>query len=250
MDLHLKKTLSKLKKLLSICILVFYSLNDGLAEPFKITLPVNNLSLAYPKEIRLSTLLNDAYGYSSHEIYSLGSTLVNPAKQSIVDKQKANILAQLKEINTPASSKIANQLTQLYFSYREDIETDIHKVRTNPKLDPIIKSDYELILPKRPEHILMINSHYNESLPIPIKANFSLKDYIVELSNTDNSTYDNTWIIQANRDVYQAKDFQWKNTLYFLTPGAIVFVGLTDLPKQYQHLNADIANLLTFNVEL
>jgi hypothetical protein len=250
MNLCLQKTFGPSNKLLLGCALIFCFISNGFAAPVKITLLAKDLLLTYPQEVRLSTLLNDAYSYTDHEIYSLRSALINPHKQSIVDKKKLAVLDQLKAINTPASSHIAKQLIQLDFVYREQVETDIHKVRAIPALDPMIKNDYWLLLPKRPEHILLISSHYDDSLSIPIKANLSLKDYIAELPDTNHRIYDNTWIIQANQDAYQAKDFQWKNVLYFLSPGAIVFSGLNDLPDQYRHLNADIAHLLTFYVEL
>ena len=134
------------------------------------------------------------------------------------------------------------------FAFREKIETDPIKVQIFPNLNPMIKSDYILSMPNRPDHILIIDPHTNNPIKLSLKANSNLKDYLSQLSH---SQHKNTaWIIQANGDVYQATDIQWRDSLYFLSPGAIVFIGLDNLPDAVNNLNARIAYLLAFYTDI
>ncbi|NLU96873.1 hypothetical protein B6N13_02010 [Marinomonas sp. UCMA 3892] len=249
-------------------VLVSLISSTTMAEPTKVTLlrkpflqktlsqeqialyyPQQSVTLSYPQEVRLSQVLTDAYAQLDYQPYSLGTALIDLSKQQQIDEKKHAILKKLQDINTPASNYIAKKLNSLDFVYRERIETDPSKVRVNPKYDPMLKGVYQLFLPKRPQHIYLINADDHNYLTLKLTANSNLKDYLAEQFEANRYTYDSAWIIQANQDVYQATDIQWKGKLYFLSPGAIVFIGLTDLPEKYRDLNADIAHLLAFLLE-
>lgn len=228
--------------------------SNAMAEATKISLwpkeaYAQEVILSYPQEVRFSQVLTDAYAQLDYQPYSLGIALIDPNKQRQIDEKKHAILKQLRDINTPASNYVAKQLSSLHFVYREKIETDPSKVRVNPKYDPMVKGTYLLSLPKRPQHIYLINADDQNFLTLQLTANSNLKDYLAEQFEAYRYTYDEAWIIQANQDVYQATDIQWKGKLYFLSPGSMVFIGLTGLSEKYHDLNADIAHLLALRLE-
>ncbi|WP_417698280.1 capsule biosynthesis GfcC D2 domain-containing protein [Psychromonas sp.] len=230
------------------CLLLSLISSYSAAQETKITLLQDQIALLYPQEVRFSQVLTDAYSHTKNNVYSLGIALLAPDKQHLIDSKKHVILSKLRSINTPDASNLATQLESLPFAYREHLETDPSKVRVNPKFDPMIKGEYWLSLPKRPDHITLIDPSTNRNVKVALKTDNNLKDYLAELAGKH--AYDSAWIIQANQDTYLATDIQWKDKLYFLSPGAIVFIGITNLPDQYSDLNADIARLLAFHLEL
>lgn len=218
------------------------------ADTTKVILLSEKISLSYSQEVRLSQVLSDASLHIKHPIYPLGSALIAPDKQLLIDKKLATVLNQLTTLNTPESSNIYNQLSRLNFVYREPVEMNISKVRVTPNKDPMIRGNYWLYLPKRPSNILILDSQQEHSLAIPMYAGANLKQYLQTLP--ESSHYNSVWVIQADQHKYQANNIQWKNILYFLSPGAIIFTGLDNLPKQYSNLNTDIVDLLTYQLEL
>ncbi|AWY02154.1 hypothetical protein A8139_21090 [Marinomonas primoryensis] len=249
--------MTRLLQTVIITIFTFISLISAnvMAEVTKISLLPQEVyeqevTLSYQQEVRLSQILTDAYAQLDYQPYSLGTALIDPNKQRQIDEKKYTILKQLRDINTPASRYIAKQLNLLHFVYREKIEADPTKIRVDPKHDPIVKGTYLLSLPKRPKHIYLINADDLNFLTLQLKTNSNLKEYLAEQFEANRYTYDSAWIIQANQDVYQATDIQWKNKLYFLSPGSMVFIGLTNLSEKHHDLNADIAHLLALRLEL
>ncbi|MEP0071156.1 MAG: capsule biosynthesis GfcC D2 domain-containing protein [Marinomonas sp.] len=228
-------------------------------ETTSITLTEQNIVLNYDQAVRFSQVLGDAYSYTNNKIYPLGISLISPHKKSLADQKKALVLDALKELNTAEANNLIAQLSDLNFVYREKIETDIEKVRLLSRSNPMLRGQYQLFLSTRPDHIRIFSGDYEESFTQPLKANYDLKDYVSELPNFSNihsqetgkkkPKYHSAWIIQPNQDVYLANDIQWARTVYFLSPGAFIFIELADLPNKHSDLNADIAHLLTYYME-
>ena len=249
---------SFLRILLFCCILLVTALSSRqvvaeAANTFttRITLLPSQITLSYPQDVRFSQVLSDAYAQSNGEIYALGTGLIDPHKQTIIDTQRRVIMRQLTQLNTPQAMRLAKQLDSLPLVYHEPIATDLISVRVSSKLNALIKQDYWLSLPKRPTHIKVFDPALDHSVTMALQENADLRDYLAKLSKmTKQDRHDSVWIIQADRAVYQVDNLTWKNTLHFLSPGAIVFIGLQDLPDEYRDLNANIAHLLAFRLEL
>ncbi len=217
------------------------------AEPTNITLLQTQELLYYSGEVRLSKVLTDGYGKANYKIYPLGTALIVPHKQHIIDEKLHDVIMQLKQLNTADSHRLIKQLSALRFAYRENINTTLSDVRVNPKLDPMLKNEYWLSLPNRPNYILIISPKEHASIIRPIQPNSDLKYYLNTLKNVD--IPDSVWIIQADQNVYQVKGINWKAERFFLAPGAIVFTGLNNLNSEERGLNSNIAHLLAFRLE-
>ena len=242
-----------LKGLFLTCMLCLATLSQNAkADNALITLLHNQVTLFYPQEVRFSQILQDAYSQSQYPIYPLGSALINPNKQSIVTNQKRTVLRQLAAVNTPTAKHIAHYLNRLNLVYHENTVLDLNKIRIKPKLNPMIKGEYSLLLAQRPNHITVFDASQDLVKKVPLNKSGELRDYLASFSGVTKAQqpYDSVWIIQADRSIYQAKDLQWKNTLYFLSPGAMVFIGLPNLSDEYRDLNANIAHLFAFRLEL
>lgn len=231
---------------------IVWATSPSAGNSVQVTLKLKSLDipLHYSHEVRFLQVIEDAYAKTNYEVYELGSALIDPTKSAIVDKEKFSILEKLYAIGTTESIQLAKMIEDMNFAYREPIQTNRNKIRIRPEFNPMLHGDYWLILPERPDKITVIDPNSNHPHIIPLATNFSLKDYLSDLPNIASNSVQNAWIIQANQDVYEATGINWKNTPYFLSPGAIVFLGLQDLPDQFHDLNASIAHLLAWRVEL
>lgn len=217
------------------------------AEPTDIKLLQGQMLFSYNDRIRLSQVFTQAYTHINHDVYSLGTTLVNLNKQPMIDDTLQTLIAKLEQVGTDESLRVIKQLTELRFAYREKIHTNFNQVRVNPLFDPMLSGKYLLSLPKRPDTIMLISPTESTRIILPFKNDRDVTFYLDALTHTDNRRP--IWVIQADQTVYPIQDHDWKNTRFFLAPGAIVFVELTHLPVEYKTLNSDIAHFLAYRLE-
>lgn len=218
------------------------------SQPIKIQLLQPEITLEYGDPVRLSQLLTDAQKQVNYQVYPLGISLISPTKQRHIDEQKRLIFSALDKINTKDAQRIAEQLESLHFVYREKVETRLQQVRTIKKDNPLLAHDYVLSIPTRPALIRLITP---KQIPTPLVKqlpNARLKDYMTP--DIAGAHYDSAWVIQADQSIQYISGIQWKGQNHYLSPGSIIFVGLDNAPDQYQHLNQDIAQLLTQHLEL
>ncbi|MCB5161531.1 capsule biosynthesis GfcC family protein [Marinomonas algarum] len=212
-----------------------------------ITLLQSKTTLTYSSDVRLSQVLQDAHHQLDYEVYPLASGLINPSKQTPVTNVKNSIVTQLQSLQRKDANRLASQLTSLSFVFFEPINMDVDKVRVGEKLDPLLKKDYSLSLPRRADHILIVNAAQDHSTHTPFQTNKGLKPYLTLLPSTQQ--YSSVWIIQPDRQVYYVDNIQWRHQRVFIAPGATLFFGLRDLPAEHSDLNRRIAKLLALRLE-
>ena len=229
-----------------------FSVADTRGFPTYITVLPNQTLLTYPQGVRLSQVLNDAYTQADYPVYSLGTTLVDPHKQPMVEVQKQKVLRQLMLLNTPETLNLAMQINSMRFVYYQDIESDPNKVQAFAKRNPLLNQEFWLYLPERPDYVKVVSPQHSTTTVVDIQNNAELRDYLATLADAEkeDQPYDSLWIIQADRKVYSVSDLTWSDKLYFLSPGAMLFTGLQDLPYEFRDLNGDIAQLLSHRLEL
>ncbi|RBP83297.1 hypothetical protein EBI01_19980 [Marinomonas rhizomae] len=220
----------------------------ALSQPIKIHLLQPEITLEYAEAARFSQVLTDAQSQIDYPIYALGLSLISPNKQTLIEQKKSLILKALSDIDSAESTHIAEQLKSLHFAYREKIETRLQQVRTIKKNNPLLTHDYTLSIPTRPNFIRLITPKQTPTPLVKQLPNARLKDYMTPDIAGDN--YDSAWIIQADQSIQHISGIQWQGQNHYLSPGSIIFVGLDNVPDQYQHLNQDIAQLLTQHLEL
>ena len=218
----------------------------------RITVLPERTSLIYPQPIRLDQVLNDAYELQQNAVYPLGSALIDPHKQPQLIVEKRRILNELRLLRTPEAINLASQLRALRYAFHESVEMDIAKVRGMPKYNPLLKQEYWVSLPVRPDYITVVDPNSARSQQLPFKANAQLRDYMADLAVSDQEvpSYQSVWVIQADRSIKYVQNLQWQAEPHFISPGALVYIGLENLPDDYRELNANIARLLANRLEL
>ena len=229
-----------------------FSVADTGGFPTYITVLPNQTLLTYPQGVRLSQVLSDAYAQADYPVYSLGTTLVDPHRQPIVEVQKQKVLRQLMLLNTPEALNLAVQINSMRFVYYQEIESDPNKVQAFAKRNPLLNQEFWLYLPKRPNYIKIVSPQRSTTSVLDIQYNAELRDYLATFADAEKEDQpnDSLWIIQADRKIYPVSDLTWSDKLYFLSPGAMLFTGLQDLPYEFRDLNGDIAQLLSHRLEL
>lgn len=238
------------------CILAMFVAKNSIAETSVSSIYISVLPgqalLTYPQNVRLSQVLVDAYAQTDYSVYSLGTALIDPDKQPMVEVQKQKVLRQLMQLNTFEALNMVAQLSGMRFAYYQSVETNPNRVLTVAKNNPLLDKDFWLYLPERPNHIKIINPQSSAPSVLGIQYNAELRDYLAKLAATKKSDqpYDSVWIIQGDRKVYQINNLTWEGERHYLSPGAILFIGLQNLPYEFRDLNGDIAQLLSHRLEL
>lgn len=247
-----RKTLATSSLLLATGLSAIASADDNKIYPSRITLLPSLTVMSYTENVRFSQVLSDAYAQTNYEVYPLGIALVDPHKQPQADVRKRKVLLELRRLNTAEADNLAQQLRTMRLAYHLPIEQDPVKVQTQAKRDPLITQEYGLRLPKRPDHIQVIDPSRREPMTIKFKPNADLRDYMAQLTDTDvgRGAYKSAWIVQADRKIYRVDDVRQRDKLHFLSPGAVVYMGLQDLPEVDQDLNTAVAELLALRLEL
>ena len=219
-------------------------------EALSVSLPEENKTYHYSQTVRLSQVLTDIYPTLHYVPYTLGASLIRVSKTPLIAEEKYRIIQQLITLNTPSSLFLLAQLSNMTFAFREHISLNLPTVRLSPKQDPLLAGAFQLFAPARPDHFLVVGAINQESpLAISLQGGQSLRDYLPTIQMNDQALDSTPWVIQADQTFYQVHDLYWKNKPYFLSPGAVVFIGLKDLPIEFKDLNRDIVHLLTYRVE-
>lgn len=239
-----------MQKNLSISLAILLSITAGsvLAQSIKINLLQSETVLEYVSAPRLSQVITEAAEQTDYAIYPLGVTLISPDKQALIDEKKRSIFTILEGLKNQQAAQILKHLKKLHFVHKEPSNTLLRRIRTDKKLNPLLSKNYTLSLPIRPDYIRLITPMRESTSLVKYLPNTSLKEYLTKKVAGD--SYDSAWIIQANQDTRLVSNIQWQSKKYYLSPGAIVFVGLSNLPSKYQTLNQDIAELLSQHLEL
>ncbi|MGF1872908.1 capsule biosynthesis GfcC family protein [Photobacterium indicum] len=231
------------------------------AQPFAIKVATSSqlerqLQLSYSAPVRLKQVLADSLTHlpaflandvkQDQRIYWTGAALF----KTFPHPQQQTVIAQLNQLAThwqneqqQAALNLSQQIEQLTTGERIFTSLDYDNVRLNKQANTLITDDLTLILPPRPERILVLGA-----LEKPVWAKwqnrFDANAYLKQgkpLSNANNS---DAWVIQPDGTVEQHPIAYWNREHHDIAPGAIVYLGFSSLPKGFETLNEDIINLL------
>lgn len=220
------------------------------SEALTMAMPQDNKVYHYRHPARLSQVLSGIYPTLDYTPYELGASLIRLSKNAIIEQKKDAIIQQLIALNTDDALFMIAQLSNTQFAFREDVSFNLDDVRLHPKKNPLLTGKFQLILPARPDHFWVYGAT-EEDIPLAvfIHDGLSLRDYFATIESSNPEGKYRPWIIQPDQTLYRTKDMYWKGTPYFLAPGAVVFIGLKNLPTKFKNLNKEIAHLLTYRVE-
>lgn len=221
----------------------------------EVKIPQADISLKYQVAPRLSQLLFDAHKNIDYSPYSLGALLLNlDSNQSKkINDEKSTLLKMIDRRIESDVTNLSSILDSLTFSSREQVILDLEKIQLNAKLNPKLKGHYQLSLPTRPNFITVIDpTNSDKVIRVKLVPGYSLKNYLSEYYLTINKTNidlpNNIELIQADKQHISPNIAIWNNNKYFLSPGAIIFIGLEKNVKNMKELNYKFTALLQHHV--
>jgi hypothetical protein len=234
-------------------------------QPFAINVTTSiqrerQLQLTYLTPVRLKQVLSDS-------LTNLPAFLVNDVKpdsriywtgaaifRTFPHPQQHAVVTQLNQLATywhneqqqpqqQAALNLSQQIEQLTTGVRIFTSLDYDDVRLNKQANTLITHDLTLILPPRPERILVLGA-----LEKPVWAKWQTRldaeAYLKQGKRLSNSNNSDAWVIQPDGTVEQHPIAYWNRDHHDIAPGAIVYLGFSSLPKGFETLNEDIINLL------
>jgi hypothetical protein len=269
---------SQLRRLLPLAVVIFSSvsyaqaadmsiisdtatLTSTDAQPFAIKVTPTSqrerqLQLSYSTPVRMKQVLSDCLTHlpaflandvnQDSRIYWAGAALFktfpHPQQQDIVD-QLNQLATHWQGNQQQAALNLSQQLDQLTTGERIFTSLDYDDIRLNKQANTLITDDLTLILPPRPERLLVLGA-----LDKPIWAEWQTRldaeAYLKQAKSLSNANNSNAWVIQPDGTVEQHPIAYWNREHHDIAPGAIVYLGFSSLPKGFETLNEDIINLL------
>ncbi len=214
------------------------------------------LQLSYSPPVRLKQVLSDSLTHlptflandvkQDSRIYWTGAALFqafpHPQQQTVVD-QLNQLATHWQDKQQQAALNLSQQIEQLSTGERIFTSLDYDNVRLNKQANTLITHDLTLILPPRPERILVLGA-----LEKPVWATwqtrFDVNAYLKQAKPLSNANNSDVWVIQPDGTVEQHPIAYWNREHHDIAPGAIVYLGFSSLPKGFETLNEDIINLL------
>jgi len=214
------------------------------------------LQLSYATPVRMKQVLSDSLTNlpaflandvkTDSRIYWTGAALF----KTFPHPQQHAIAAQLNQLAThwhdeqqQAALNLSQQIEQLTTGERIFTSLDYDNVRLNKQANTLITHNLTLILPPRPEQILMLGALEK---PIWTKwyTRLDAEAYLKQSKPLSSANNSDAWVIQPDGTVEQHPIAYWNRDHHDIAPGAIVYLGFSSLPKGFETLNEDIINLL------
>lgn len=236
--------------LIFILLMLFNISKASSATTLKVTIPQQGISLSYQSAPRLSQLLIDANKNIDYAAYFLGSALINKDNKNIaIQSSKIKLLERLETNNDTNASNLHTIVESLTFFQQEDLKLDLEKIQQDSRLNPIISGNYQLYLPKRPDYIILIDpKNSDDIIKQKLRAGYHLEDYLSEYYKSTDIVINNIQIIQADKHVITPKIDYWSSNKYYLSPGAIIYIGLGKDIDKSGSINQNVINLLQHHV--
>ncbi|WP_245903462.1 capsule biosynthesis GfcC family protein [Photobacterium indicum] len=230
-------------------------------QPFAINVTTSiqferQLQLSYSTPVRMKQVLSDSLTHlpaflandvkTDSRIYWTGAALF----LAFPHPQQHAIVTQLNQLAThwqgkqqQAALNLSQQIAELTTGERIFTSLDYDNVRLNKQANTLITQDLTLILPPRPERILVLGA-----LDKPVWAKWQTRldaeAYLKKSKPLSNANNSDAWVIQPDGTVEQHPIAYWNRDHHDIAPGAIVYLGFSSLPDGFETLNEDIINLL------
>lgn len=226
------------------------------AVPLSVELPQQQVKFEYPQPVSLEQLLGDVHKKAieqQQDYQPWQAQLFELSKQSLIDKQKQQIFAKLQQLQADypqsGASQILQQLQAMQFQYRHQVSLDYDYVQSQLNANPILQGQFQLNLFRRDNAVYFFGAVKKPQL-FAHKARWYLSDYFQHIGSLKLASADNSYayVVQPTGEVQTAQYGGWNFQPHFIAPGALVWVPFTDLPSEYQSLNAEIAQLLSNKV--
>ncbi|MGF1793915.1 capsule biosynthesis GfcC family protein [Photobacterium profundum] len=232
-------------------------------QPFAINVTTSiqferQLQLSYSAPVRMKQVLSDSLTHlptflaggdsdqQDQRIYWTGAALFkilpHPRQHAVVT-QLNQLATHWQGEQQQAALNLSQQIEQLMTGERIFTPLDYDNVRLNKQANTLITQNLTLILPPRPEQILVLGA-----LDKPVWSEWKIRQdaeaYLKQSKPLSNANNSDAWVIQPDGTVEQHPIAYWNHDHHDIAPGAIVYLGFSSLPDGFETLNEDIINLL------
>lgn len=229
----------------------FFALNVTYTYANTTVLITPTTELQYSEPVRLTQVVEEAVKNRrmlNSPIYWLGSSLLDTSNP--VDKhtviEKLNTLAQSESNESSISKSFANNAAWINKNITfKKINTllDFDTIRISRPLNPILEGTYQIILPQRPDDILIFGA-IEKPLSVKWKPRTSALQYLTNANVIRSAENSYVTVIQPDGHVEKHPIAYWNDNHHDIAPGATIFIGYQALFSNYSDLNNDITSML------
>ncbi|SUI75319.1 capsule biosynthesis GfcC family protein [Shewanella morhuae] len=215
--------------------------------------------LHYPAAVRLEQIIQDSLQQlTTHNndtkavpIYWLGAALLDVQNTSVLEAKRKEILSELMQMSEAEDdnlyaaklAQLAQFLRQIKLGQRVMQPLDFDLIRITDSYNPLITGHFELVLPPRPTTISVVGA-VAKTGNIDWQFNTSSQEYLAKAQPLENANNSFVWIIQPDGKALKQPIAYWNAQTQNIAPGAVLYVGFSDLIKDYSTLNNNIIDLL------
>ncbi|MBD1558485.1 hypothetical protein HC752_16235 [Vibrio sp. S9_S30] len=207
-------------------------------------LPNQKLNLNYTMPSPLSQVIADTQAQNKETLFFEGAVLASATQQAKVDSQKHALFKRLTRENSEQTLYLLNQLKALHFVGREWVNLDYDLIRLKPELNPLLSGSYDFYVSPRRNQVRILGQ-LKQPASFPLLDTQDITAYLDDIELSAFGDLDQVFIIHTNGDVIQAQLGYWQPERYYLSPGAMIFIG----SRNAEQTNKDIAQLLRYAVD-
>ena len=215
--------------------------------------------LHYPAAVRLEQIIQDSLQqlptHNSDDkvvpIYWLGAALLDVQNTAVLEAKRKETLSQLAQMGKAADdslyiaklAQLAQFLRQIKLGQRVMQPLDFDLIRITDSYNPLITGRFELVLPPRPTTISVVGA-VAKTGSVDWQFNTSSQEYLAKVQPLENADDSFVWIIQPDGKALKQPIAYWNAQTQNIAPGAVLYVGFSDLIEDYSTLNNNIIELL------
>ncbi len=167
--------------------------------------------------------------------YYLGTSWLSPSEVLAQEEEKQKLLAAFAKIAFPENDRSAERAKKVFAKLIEDLKptgrvplpnTNARYLEANPKLDPILQSNDQIIIPNTPSTMTVIRSD-GTLCKIRYRPNIETRFYVngcKSQSQSSERAADWAWLIQPDGSVHQIPLARWNAAKQvFPAPGAWIW---------------------------
>jgi hypothetical protein len=253
-----------MKSLIQLCLLFLVTFSQNINASTSITVKQSiaaqqSLTLQYEQAPRLVQVIQDSLLSSEQftikqqpkAIYWLSAGLYDSKTKIQFQQKQQQVLNSLKTQytdmgqpqNINALKSLSSWISSNKFIKREFILLDFDSIRLKQELNPKLASQYLLILPTKPDYVVVLGGVEKNGLQA-FKANQQAATYLdlaMPISDSENSF---AWVIQPDGQIENHPIAYWNQHHIDIAPGAIIYLYFQGVRDNEPELNSAILELL------
>ncbi len=229
---------------------MLFSVSEAVAQSLVVSIPDEKIQLEYPQPVRLEKVLADTIDKNpanSPLTYSIANQLFDQNRKQQALALKTSVLQRLSNIDSSLHNEaqtLSKQIQSWDVGYRLFIPLDYDQTRLMPEFNPMLKGQYELLMPKRDNNVL-IEGLISSPKTMPLSTFKSIAELSSQVSRLPNADKSHLWVIYPDGKIIRTGYAYWNKEHIQLAPNSRVFFGFSSESESITSLEKDIITLLS-----